>query len=81
MWQAKLVEVVYDLNKTVDTIKMVVELFNDTRITTKEYLVYLDELTEVSLSSLKAKVQADLDRLEKLDQVYTALSAKIGKVI
>lgn len=81
MWKAKLINVTYELDKTVDALKMTIELFDDTRSTEKSYIIYLDELSEVSLASLKAIVKADLDRLEKLDLVYGALSARIGLVI
>jgi hypothetical protein len=82
MWQAKLVAVNNDLGKTVDALTLSVELFHtDGRITAKKYIVYLDELTEVTAASLKAPIQTDLDRLNKLDQVMGVLQSKIGKVI
>jgi hypothetical protein len=81
MWQGKLAEVTYDLNKTVDTIKLTVELTDGTRTTTKEYLIYIDELSEVTASSLKAKIQLDIDRLDKMDKIYNLLLSKIGKVL
>jgi hypothetical protein len=82
MWQAKLINVIDNLEKTVDALKLEVDLFHaDGRKITKTYIIYLDELTEVSLTSLKAQIQVDLDRLTKLDQVKTALVSKIGKVM
>ena len=81
-WQAKLISVDIDLDKTVDALKMLVELFHeDLRTTTKTYIIYIDEVATVSLVALKVEVQADLDRLTKLDQIRTALEAKIGMII
>ena len=81
MWQAKLLSVETNLDKTVDTVAMTVDLFNDDgRTTTKKYLLYLDEMETISLTTIKEKVVADLARLEKLDTVRTALESKIGKV-
>jgi hypothetical protein len=82
MWQAKLLEVIYDLNKAVDGVKMSVELFHsDGRTASKIYTLWVDELSEINLTSIKAQVQADLDRLAKLDYIITSLSSKIGKVM
>lgn len=82
MWQAKLLSINSDLEKTVDALKMGIEFFHtDGRKTTKIYILYLDELADITLASLKAKVEADLNRLIKLDQVIAALTGKIGQVI
>lgn len=81
-WQARLTSVNVNLDKTVDALKMTVEFFHeDERKTTKTYIIYLDELETVSLPALRAQVQADIDRLIKLDQVKTALESRIGTII
>jgi hypothetical protein len=83
MWKAKLINVVEDVSKRTDGLIMTVELFDDatTRKTTKEYLLWVNDFTTIDLASIKAVVQKDLDTLNKVDQVKTALQAKIGLVI
>lgn len=82
MWQARLLSVNINLDKTVDALRFSVEFFHtDARKTTKEYIIYLDELETVSLPAIRAQVQVDLDRLAKLDQVRTALESRIGQII
>lgn len=81
-WQARLTSVDVNLDKTVDALKFSVNFFEtDGRNTDKTYIIYLDELETVSLTTLRAQVQADLDRLTKLDQVRAALESRIGQVI
>lgn len=82
MWQARLISAVHELEKTVDCVRMTVDLFHtDGRTKRKEYLLWVDEIETVSLVSLKAKVQVDIDRLTKLDTILSALNTKIGVVI
>jgi len=71
-----------NLEKTVDSIKISVELFHeDKRKTTKEYILYLDDMETVNLETIKGSIVKDLERLEKLDTVKNALTSKIGLVI
>lgn len=82
MWQAKLVSVDYNLGKETGVIELLVEFSHtDTRRTSRKYVVYLDDLQTITLDSLKKDIVIDLARLNKLDQVYTFLSSKIGKTI
>ena len=82
MWQAKLLEVIYDLEKAVDGVKMSVEFFHaDGRKAQKTYNIWVDEIAEVNLTNIKSQVQADLDRLTKLDSIVNSLSSKIGKTM
>jgi hypothetical protein len=83
MWKAKLTDINYDLAKTVDAFKIIVELFHDTdgRKVTKTYNLYLDEMADTNLTTIKAQVVEDLARLEKFDDVRELLETKIGKVI
>ena len=81
-WQARLTSVNVDLNKTVDALSFTVNLFEaDGRQRDKTYIIYLDELADTNLLTLKAQVQTDLDRLTKLDDIRTKLLAKVGQVI
>ena len=81
-WQARLTSVNVDLDKTVDSLSFTVNLFEaDGRKRDKTYILYLDELADTNLATLRAQVQADLDRLTKLDDIRTKLLARVGQVI
>jgi len=81
-WQARLISVNVSLDKTVDALSFTVNLFEaDGRNRDKTYILYLDELADTNLTTLKAKVTEDLARLTKLDDIRTKLEAKIGAVI
>jgi hypothetical protein len=81
-WQARLTNVNVSLDKTVDALSFTVNFFEaDGRNTDKTYKLYLDELADTNLTTLKAQVTADLARLTKLDDIRTKLEAKIGMVI
>ena len=81
-WQARLTSVNVNLDKTVDALSFTVNLFEtDGRNRDKTYILYLDELTDTNLATLRSKVQEDINRLTKLDDVRTKLLAKLGQVI
>jgi uncharacterized protein Veg len=81
-WSAKLTSVNTSLEKTVDSLSFTVEFSEtDGRKTTKTYILYLDELADTNLLTLKAKVDEDKARLTKLDDIRVKLEAQLGKVI
>jgi hypothetical protein len=82
MWQAKLLSVNYDLTKEVGRVVLSVNLFHESgQNVNKDYIIWVDSLETVSLSTIKTLIDADLARLEKLTQIIIALNSKIGLVI
>ena len=81
-WTATLQEVNANLDKRIDGLEFTVE-FNsdDARSISKTYIIWSDELADTNLTTLKAKVDEDLARLVKLDDMITKLEAKIGQTI
>ena len=81
-WQARLIAVNTSLDKTVDSLSFTVNFFEgDGRNTDKTYILYMDELADTNLPTLKAKVTEDLARLAKLDDIRIKLEARVGQVI
>jgi len=80
-WQATLTAVGFDLDKTVDGFKITCTLSDGTNTTTRTYTIWLNELPDLTAASLKAKIQADIDQLTKLDTVKAYLTPKIGTVL
>lgn len=81
MWNAKLISVDRDLSKTIEGLSMVIEFSDGEHTSNKTYKIWLDEMTEVNLLAIKAIVQEDLDRLAKMDTLFTNLTSKIGTVL
>lgn len=51
----------------------------DTRIMNKTYRVYMDDLPDTTIATLKALVDADKAKLVKFDQVAASLTTYIGQ--
>lgn len=82
MWKAKLLAVTYNPDQETGRVVMSCQLFHtDGRSTTKEYILWVDELGSISLSSIRTQVDADVDRLEKIDSILETLNGKIGQVL
>ncbi len=81
-WQARLTAVNVNLDKTVDALSFTVNFFEDDgRNVDKTYIIYVDELADTNLLTLKAQVDADLARLVRIDDARAKLEARIGQIV
>jgi hypothetical protein len=82
MWKAKLLAVNYNADQETGKVVLSVELFHtDGRTTTRDYIIWVDELTSISLSSLRIQVDEDVARLGKIDSILSTLNDKVGQVL
>ena len=82
MWKARLLNVYYNLDEEVGRVKLTCNLFHtDGRNVTNEYIIWVDELGSISLSNLKTQIDADISRLDKIDDILETLNNKVGQVL
>lgn len=82
-WKAKLISTNLDYTKTLSGIDVEVEFFHSDgqRVSRRTYKWWADDLIGVTLADLRAVIELELNRLNKVETVKETLEPYIGQEI